>query len=383
MSNITVCVLFGNYLFDGRARRHVELLSLSSNILILNIGLKTDSKRTFLKAKSSNYSIECINLARFTKFNLVKHLILFLTALKLIWKTKPHTIVSLNYFTVYVSIFRSYLSKTIFIYDAYELLITDSSSTHREKFWFWLEKKFISYFDIVIEANEERAELLRQYYKLKIRNVVSVRNIPIGTDTNSDNQLTITKDAIQLGIRSNARVLIYQGDITFDRNIGKFISTLNCLPDIYQFLLIGDGPALAELKFRFSEHIKNGRLILTGRLMNDKLERYTRIGHVGIISYPFIGLNNLYCSPNKIYEYGQSGLAIICTAQYTLVNMISKYRIGELINEQDDVEVISHKVSKVFSNLIKIRANLKHFNVENTWENESSGYISILKSTKR
>ena len=63
--------------------------------------------------------------------------------------------------------------------------------------------------------------------------------------------------------------------------------------------------------------------------------------------------------------------------------MISKYRIGELINEQDDVEVISYKVSKVFSNLIKIRANLKHFNVENTWENESSGYISILKSTKR
>src|SRR5690606_4955224 len=58
-----------------------------------------------------------------------------------------------------------------------------------------------------------------------------------------------------------------------------------------------------------------------------ELVYWTAGGTVGLIPYENIGLNHLYCTPNKLWEYPAAGVPILCSP---LVEMSKTVRVGNV-----------------------------------------------------
>ena len=57
--------------------------------------------------------------------------------------------------------------------------------------------------------------------------------------------------------------------------------------------------------------------------------------HIGIISYPFTSYNNIYCAPNKIFEYAAMGLPFIATEQPIFKHAQEQYHTGRVFRYND------------------------------------------------
>ena len=92
---------------------------------------------------------------------------------------------------------------------------------------------------------------------------------------------------------------------------------------------------------------------------------------IGIVSYSFNGLNNYYCSPNKLYEYAQLNIPMILSPQPFLVKVSKKYHIGEVIYKDMTTEDKVSLITNMFSNISSYTENLGKFNSDYSFENET------------
>jgi glycosyltransferase involved in cell wall biosynthesis len=86
--------------------------------------------------------------------------------------------------------------------------------------------------------------------------------------------------------------------------------------------------------------------------MYDVLTHYD----IGVAFYPETGgLNNVYCAPNKVYQYIQAGLAILTTANPGLVELIELHQIGAYIRQlrQTDISAAIGRIreSRLYDNV--------------------------------
>ena len=220
---------------------------------------------------------------------------------------------------------RPFARKKRMIYDAHELIIPKEGQrlSKREKFFIKPERKLCEKADIVIEANRERADMIKACYGLD--NVSYVLNI--------------TKLAYSGKVRTLPEdgkvVLVYQGVISKERNLTFFVDCLKALPENYRMLFIGDGDALPGLRERAEQLGVTSRIEFTGRLSNVEMLHRLDACHIGIISYPFTSYNNIYCSPNKIFEYAALGLPFIATEQPIFKEAQEQYRTGRTFRFND------------------------------------------------
>lgn len=369
-------------MFDGRARRHVEILLDYADVTVINIA-SSNSTNKIIFQNNYKHNLKIISVGQNYKYTFLKHLTLLYYSFLFILKNRPAYIVSLNYFTLYVVLFKFFLfKKSKFIYDAYELLLISNFQkiSIRDKFWFYFEKYLINKYDLVISANQERLDLLNQFYKNSLKNHIYIKNIPQIVSKKSFVNNTAIEIASKYNFSDTDKIIIYQGDVTIDRNLDLFLDTLYTLPIDFKFLIIGDGGAVPILSIKYNLFVNN-RLFFTGRIINTDLPYYTRLGKIGIVSYPYTGLNNIFCSPNKVYEYAQSGLILLSTGQKTLQNMIDKYHIGLYILESNKTIEITNKIVSLFDSYEFFQNNLKRFINENLWESEILEYKDILNKT--
>ncbi len=220
---------------------------------------------------------------------------------------------------------RPFARKKRMIYDAHELIIPKEGQrlSKRDQFFIKPERKLCEKADTVIEANKERADLIRETYGLD--NVSYVLNI--------------TKLAYNGKVRTLPEdgkvVLVYQGVVSKERNLSFFVDCLKALPENYRMLFIGDGDALPVMRERAEQLGVASRIEFTGRLSNVEMLRRLDDCHIGIISYPFTSYNNIYCSPNKIFEYAALGLPFIATEQPIFKNAREQYHTGRVFRYGD------------------------------------------------
>ncbi len=135
---------------------------------------------------------------------------------------------------------------------------------------------------------------------------------------------------------------------------------------------MGDGPDLLHLQDLAAEVTRQGRFAVLGRVPNHLLPAITAQADVGIVTYPYEGLNNIYCSPNKIFEYAQAGLPVVATEQPPLKEMVESYGIGELLGRDDGPMEIADTLRNVVEHKERYCERLHDFLLVHTWQNESA-----------
>ncbi|MCM8781922.1 MAG: glycosyltransferase, partial [Candidatus Omnitrophica bacterium] len=289
------------------------------------------------------------------------------------WRRFPTVVVSADYFAAFPGWIASKAIGAHLIYDSHELIVPEPKKSMglRERFWYWMERLAIRRANLVIAANEERARLMKTHYGLS-RMPTVVRNIPSKPEGITDKEKkALLASYPELRRKPNELLILYQGNIDLSRGIGRFVQALSYLPKNYRFIVAGGGPDLEALRKMARPFEFEGRFSLLGKVEHRLMPAVTAMADLGIICYPFHGLNNIFCAPNKLFEYAQAGLPVVATDQPPLRRLVKCYRIGRLVGEHDTPEKIANHIKYVAENKFEFTKGLVRLLDSFQWENEA------------
>ena len=348
---------------DGRVQRIAEALSEAYDVTVFAL----DSGRKF---EPEAYSCKLVGPSRFSRPKAFVHLRFWAALIRSALGLRPDIIHAHDFYTAFPGWLASRFIRCRFVYDAHELMIPElSGADHRQMFFYRLEKLAIRQADLVIACNPERAELMREHYKLPNAPLV-VRNIPP-----MPQRIENTVDVMELYPvlkRKNGLVrLVYQGDVSLSRGLGAFVEAMKHLDDNFQLLIVGGGDGTGQLKDLAKQPDLCGRIVLLGKVPREYLHQILCTCDIGITAYPYEGLNNIYCAPNKVYEYAQAGLPVIATDQPPLKQLVDCNSIGKTVDiKRNDSYVIADAVRDVTHSINAYVARIPDFLANNQWESE-------------
>jgi glycosyltransferase involved in cell wall biosynthesis len=352
-------ILYGELIYDGRAQRMLKAIEQVGH---LDVEVIESYKSRFKYVNNRLIQI------------FISHLWLLVLSGVRISKTKPEFIICLNFLTVHIGGIFAALSGATVIYDAYELLIMDPVARHtvREKIWYWIEKISIKQYDIVFSANNERSKLMLDHYKLS-KMPTAILNIPSVNDVELNTPLDIE---FEIG----KKYVIYQGDINLDRGIGRLLDAIDYLPENIAIMLVGPGRDSIYIQKRYNSYIKNGRIKFIGPVPNKILKCYTSVASLGFVSYSKVGLNNLFCSPNKVFEYLQAGLPFISSDHLFVQKILRTHHVGETFSENDTGREIARLIQVMLVEISKYKMCIRNCLEMYNWSNEESKIVAKIKS---
>jgi glycosyltransferase involved in cell wall biosynthesis len=235
-----------------------------------------------------------------------------------------------------------------------------------------MEKAVIKKFELVICANVERARFMKAHYHLNKRPLV-IRNISKPTLGSVKKDVLLNK-YYYLGKNKSELFVVYMGDISITRGLRQIVEAMLFLPKEIVLIIIGGGPDLVGLEdiVRFRKDL-SGRVRFIGHIPQEFIQDVLSLCDLGLIVYSMKGLNNYYCSPNKIFEYAQAGLPVVSTPQPPLVKMIERYQVGKIVkcyNEFPDAKEFSMAIIEAFYCYTELVSKLDQFLLDNSFQEE-------------
>lgn len=360
---------------DGRVRRAAEAVSECAAVHVLAI----DSGAAYSNPHFKVTRVAPIQIPIIGK--LVNYPIIWFNFIRLAQRLLPDVIHAHDYYMSLPGWLAARLSGAKLIYDAHELFIPEPGQCMkaRDYFWYLLERWAVLRADVVIAANEERGKLMQGHYNLSETPVV-VKNISPAPPVLTPGQIAEVLShfpSIRRKACDRCR-LVYQGNVSIDRGVERFIKAVEDMPNGYRMIVIGDGPDFAGLRDKYRALADVGKVNFLGKISGYNLPILLAACDIGIVTYPFEGLNNIYCASNKVFEYAQAGLPIIATNQPPLINIASEYGIGECITQEATQIEIADVIYQLASDIDEYRSRLPLFLSNNTWSHEASRLKNVV-----
>lgn len=327
--------LYGPLDTDARVQRSIlAAKSAGKKVIILTCGSSQKFLDNYTDALVINKTFQAKGLINYCKF-VIACLFSYLHFSKHISMVYLH-----DYYSCLPGrLISLFIKNKKLVYDAHELILLQEGQlgTRRERFIIEQERKLVQSrkLSLIIEANKERADIFKERYSLS--NVTSVMNI------SKFNRIDLQRD-----FDRNNIILVYQGNLTEERELSFFIKSMKQLPDV-KLYMIGSGPSMQEYRELSKQLNLEERVVFTGRLSNDEMMDYLSKCTIGIISYPFTNLNNIYCAPNKIFEYAAISLPFIGTKQPFIESVREEYGIGETFDYGSEASFVEN-VKKIIDN---------------------------------
>ena len=267
----------------------------------------------------------------------------------------------------------SLLTGAKLVYDAHELWSESSPDVGRfgKKVSIRLEKFVSKRASAVIAVSEPRAEAMVK--NLGIRRPHVVMNMPFFEDTSS----------VSRGWRARYQdkiILIYQGLYIPGYPIADVIRMMHSLPENVVFLSRGIGEDEAALKeLVVKENLSERVFILPPVPMLDMIKAATG-ADIGLIPLdPTRGENFRLGSPNKIYSYMMSGLAIVASDLPAIRPPVEAFDCGVLF-EPNNVADMTRAVMALVTDPARLEAMKKRSLKAGTvysWETEGQKLLKI------
>ena len=221
------------------------------------------------------------------------------------------------YCTIFpVSLLRGKIKSKI-CYDSYELMLPfdDYNSHFRTAVVVLLEKRVIRSARVNICASRERALIMLGYYKLN-RVPIVIRNLYVG-------QVELRNKLYKI---KSQMVILYIGSLGRNRGLRRFIDTFKNIAGV-QLRIVGGGPEYDGILEKI-EREGIGNVSVEGSYEYSDLPKYMASADIGFLHYPNVGLNNIFCAPNKISEYAYYSLPVITNQNPGLEAIVNEWKIG-------------------------------------------------------
>ncbi|MBD3830294.1 MAG: glycosyltransferase [Arcobacter sp.] len=186
-------------------------------------------------------------------------------------------------------------------------------------------KNIVQSASAVVVPERNRAAIIRSWFGLQQTPFVIPNKPYIADDLFYDND-----EKPESFSPHNKKIALYQGHIGRDRDLEPICKAFENVKERWQLVLMGkDHGYLKELKEICPSLIHIDHIDAPGHL------KVTKQADVGLVSYTFDNLNNVFCAPNKIWEYSSFHKPMIGNDVPGLLDTIEKYEAGICVDFSD------------------------------------------------
>jgi glycosyltransferase involved in cell wall biosynthesis len=287
--------------------------------------------------------------------------------LYLLFVPKPRLLIANDLDVLLANYMASRLRKIALVYDSHELFTEVPELVDRPRvraIWQWIEARILPRLKVAITVSTPIARYYEAKYGVPFR---VVRNVPMKRELVPSNSR-----------RGEPPVIIYQGALNLGRGLELMIETMSLLEDMI-LVIAGGGDVEKDLKREVRVRDLDDRVRFMGRMTPHELWPLTCSASLGISLEEDLGLNYRYALPNKIFDYMQAGIPVLCSDLPEMKAIVEGYQAGMILAERtpralaDTLELLLER-----SDRGEFREGLKRASEELCWENESLKYLALL-----
>lgn len=289
----------------------------------------------------------------------------------------PHVVMAIDLPTLPAAALHARRCGAKLVYDSHELYSEQEFSTREKRLWKAIEEKFIHQCDAVITVNPSIASELQSRYG--VNSVHVIYNATNSTARVQKNKLFHRAFALPL----ERKILLFQGGLSKGRHLETLVHAMKYINNqCIDLVILGDGQVRKALeRLTLSLGIKH-RVYFHPAVPQHQLLEYTQSADAGVIPYQATCLNNLYCTPNKLFEFIAAGIPILGSDLPEINHIVLTHQLG-LTGKMRDPNEFAHLIDKMFRNEEQLDAWRKNSLIaqqEFSWLNEEQKLLQILRN---
>lgn len=289
----------------------------------------------------------------------------------------PNVVMAIDLPTLPVAAKHARRCRAKLVYDSHELYSEQEFSTREKRLWKAIEEKFIHQCDAVITVNQSIASELQSRYG--VNSVHVIYNAINSTARVQKNKLF--HQAFELPLER--KILLFQGGLSKGRHLETLVHAMKYINNqCIDLVILGDGQVRKALdRLALSLGIKH-RVYFHPAVPQHQLLEYTQSADAGIIPYQATCLNNLYCTPNKLFEFIAAGIPILGSDLPEINHIVLKHQLG-LTGKMGGPNEFAYLIDEVFRNeeqLEEWRKNSLIAQQEFSWRNEEQKLLQIFRN---
>lgn len=256
------------------------------------------------------------------------------------------------------------------VYDAHELETERAGwSPGIRRFARFFEHRLINECDHTFVVSDAIRDWYRDTYP-RIA-ITTVRNI---ADTKPPSGRSPLRETLKIDVHTI--VYTYCGAITRERGLEELVDVFRNLGSDYALVLVGDGPAVAELMM-LATGAKN--IHFYPAVPVEELVTLISGADVGVFVTSSQALSYRYCLPNKVFEYAAAKLPMLLGDGPELVRFAQEYPVARTVASN---RAALHAMISGWSR-DEIRASRSKIVYRSpTWRDEEHLFINVLKDVQ-
>jgi len=208
------------------------------------------------------------------------------------------------------------------------------------------EKYIIKISDIVITVNKSIADILKQ--NTGKENIKIIRNI------SEINTVNLKLKRSRLNLPNYKFILIYIGSLAQGRGVDRLIECMtNVHKDIGLAIVGGEEKYHVGYNKLIERFFLSGRIRLLPSVSPNEVISICSVADVGIHPIENTCLNHFYCLPNKLFQYIQAGIPVLCSDFPEMRKIVDGYKIGEVF-DVEDINNISDTINILFKDMERL-----------------------------
>ena len=180
-----------------------------------------------------------------------------------------------------------------------------------------------------------------------------------------------------LGLPTDKKIVILQGaGINVHRGAEEALEAMRYVNDAL-LLIAGSGDVIQTLK-KMAAGLED-KVMFKPKMPYEELMGYTRNADLGLSFDKDISLNYRYSLPNKLFDYIQAEIPVLCSNLIEVANVVTTWDIGTIIESHDPIH-IAKKINEILKNDNQLKVwkqNLSKASKELCWEKEETALMKI------
>lgn len=298
---------------------------------------------------------------------------MYVKSLRFIISTKPELIHVHDYLLLPVAALGSKIINSQLIYDAHEL---ESKRIHdsafKSKLVFALEKYCWGQIDGFVTVSESISNWYFSRFGSPRATVVlnSPENIKRKVNYSLSTKKSLREDTFS---SENELIFVFVGNLGEGNGIHKMIEVFSNKPSA-KLAIVGQGENKEQIVNLCASH---QNIFVLPSVPHDTLLDYISSADYGLCLTENLCLSYYFALPNKIFEYIQSGLNIICTDFPEMSQIVHNQNIGFTVGE--DIDSISELIDKLLTKPRPEKINTESF-AKYSWHFQQIKLTDLYKS---
>lgn len=345
-------ISYGNYQYDGRQRELIKICKKIGDTTYI-----TCTNNDYIPTENNHLCFR--NKGRFA----------YISFVRFVFKTFRQSgkfnmiFVDNRKATIPALLIKKRCKDAIVVQDARELYLKSEVKSISSKLGCYFETKMYNKANVIICANEFRADKMMKEFKLKTLPLVYENLRQLEYSENAD--LESYEKKMSQWLDKDAINIISTSGCSYQRTNDRLVKAVAKLDVKCNLFLVGGSTEEEKaLINNLIEKYKLNNIYIIDMLNQNELKFLISKCHIGIVNYGNYDTNNLYCASGKIYEFIFEGKPVVTTNNPPLKSFCNKYQVGvsgddyykSLIEVIDNYDMYCENVRKV-KDIINIEEN--------------------------